>query len=171
MQFNEKLQKLRKETGMSQEQLAEKLHVSRQAISKWELGTSTPDTDNIVMISRCFQVPLEYLLMTDFDTVDEYNEELNKNIQSSGNKKPEIMIKTVILAAIGMLIICVAWLLTYQLQAWDMNMNGSAYTDALLYLKKCPLIIMLLVGVALIVFSIYLFLDDKKNKNTNSPTG
>ena len=47
MTFGEKLQRLRKTNGLSQEQLSEKLNVSRQAISKWELGT-IPDMDNIL---------------------------------------------------------------------------------------------------------------------------
>ena len=62
MTFGEKLQKLRRESALSQEKLAEQLHVSRQAISKWELGTAAPDTDNIVRLSKFFQVPLEYLV-------------------------------------------------------------------------------------------------------------
>lgn len=65
MTFGEKLQKLRRESALSQEKLAEQLHVSRQAISKWELGTAAPDTDNIVRLSKFFQVPLEYLMLED----------------------------------------------------------------------------------------------------------
>ena len=65
MTFGEKLQKLRLESALSQEKLAEQLHVSRQAISKWELGTAAPDTDNIVRLSKFFQVPLEYLMLED----------------------------------------------------------------------------------------------------------
>ena len=49
MKFGEKLQKLRKQNGLSQEQLAEKLNVSRQAISKQEMGT-IPDMENVVKI-------------------------------------------------------------------------------------------------------------------------
>ena len=51
MLLGEKLKKLRKARGLSQEQLADRLNVSRQAISKWELGESTPDTDNLVALS------------------------------------------------------------------------------------------------------------------------
>ena len=65
MTFGEKLQKLRRDSGLSQEKLAEQLHVSRQAVSKWELGTAAPDTDNIVRLSKFFQVPLEYLMLED----------------------------------------------------------------------------------------------------------
>jgi len=50
MTFGEKLQALRKSKGMSQEQLAAQAIVSRQAISKWELGESLPDTDNIIQL-------------------------------------------------------------------------------------------------------------------------
>lgn len=67
MTFGDKLQKLRKENHMSQESLAEQIHVSRQAISKWEQGTAMPDTDNIVILSKYFQVPIEYLLFDEYD--------------------------------------------------------------------------------------------------------
>ena len=48
MTFGEKLHLLRKHKGMSQEQLASKLTVSRQAVSKWELDNSLPDTENVI---------------------------------------------------------------------------------------------------------------------------
>jgi len=51
-----KIQQLRKDNGMSQEDLALKLTISRQAISKWELGEATPDTENIVQLSKLFCV-------------------------------------------------------------------------------------------------------------------
>lgn len=62
MTFGEKLQFLRKQSGLSQEQLAERLAVSRQAISKWELGSALPDTENVIQLGRLFQVSLDYLL-------------------------------------------------------------------------------------------------------------
>lgn len=51
MNFAEKLLNLRTQYGYSQEALAEKLNVSRQAISKWELGTTLPETDKVIAIS------------------------------------------------------------------------------------------------------------------------
>ena len=56
MTFGEKLQKLRRGSGLSQEQLAEKLDVTRQAVSKWELGDSLPDAGRILTLSRLFDV-------------------------------------------------------------------------------------------------------------------
>lgn len=62
MSISVKIQQLRKSNGLSQEQLAEKLDVSRQAISKWESGASFPDVEIIVLISELFKVSTDYLL-------------------------------------------------------------------------------------------------------------
>lgn len=57
-----KLYELRKKAGYSQEELAEKLNVSRQAVSKWECGESLPDTDNLITIARLYGVSLDELV-------------------------------------------------------------------------------------------------------------
>lgn len=62
MAFSDKLLNLRTQYGYSQEALAEQLNVSRQAISKWELGTALPDTDRVIAISNFFEVSTDYLL-------------------------------------------------------------------------------------------------------------
>lgn len=62
MTFSEKLQSLRKKNHLSQEQLAEQLGVSRQALSKWESGGSYPEMDKIIKISQMFSVTTDYLL-------------------------------------------------------------------------------------------------------------
>lgn len=56
---------LRKEKGFSQEQLAEKIGVSRQAVSKWERSGASPDTDNLIMLARLYEVSLDELLRTE----------------------------------------------------------------------------------------------------------
>lgn len=65
MALSEKLYSLRKKSGLSQEQLAEKLNVSRQAVSKWETGQSVPESDKLVAISDFFDVSLDYLMKDD----------------------------------------------------------------------------------------------------------
>ena len=62
MKFHEKLQKLRKEKGLSQESLAEMLDVSRQAVSKWENGQVFPETDKLIVLSEIFGVTVDSLL-------------------------------------------------------------------------------------------------------------
>lgn len=65
MSLSEKLYTLRKKSGLSQEQLAEQLNVSRQAISKWESGASCPESDKLIAISNYFNVSLDYLMKED----------------------------------------------------------------------------------------------------------
>ena len=61
MKFCEKLQKLRKEKGYSQEQLADLLDVSRQSVSKWESGTTYPEMDKLLSLCKIFNVSLDEL--------------------------------------------------------------------------------------------------------------
>ena len=62
MTLGEKLQRLRKARGMSQEELAARMGVSRQAVSRWELNLALPDTENVVRLSELFGVTTDYLL-------------------------------------------------------------------------------------------------------------
>lgn len=62
MIFADKLITLRKKAGWSQEELAEKLNVTRQSVSKWEGAQSVPDIDKILQLSRLFGVTTDYLL-------------------------------------------------------------------------------------------------------------
>ncbi|WP_026526000.1 DUF5680 domain-containing protein [Butyrivibrio sp. MB2005] len=76
MIFSEKLQLIRKSKGMTQEELAEKLDVSRQAVAKWESGQVYPDISNLIQIRNLFNVTVDYLVrdqecMVSFDTKEE----------------------------------------------------------------------------------------------------
>jgi len=62
MMFNEKLKELRKKKGLTQEDLASELNVSRQAITKWESGDGAPDIDNLRNIALFFHVSVDYLI-------------------------------------------------------------------------------------------------------------
>ena len=70
MTFSEKLKSIRKKSGMSQEKLAEKIGVSRQAITKWETGAGIPDIENMIAVSALFNISLDELLS---------NEKIEKN--------------------------------------------------------------------------------------------
>ena len=65
MTLGRKLQLLRKQQGLSQEALANQLSVSRQAVSKWELDASLPETENIIKLAKLFDVSFDYLLNDD----------------------------------------------------------------------------------------------------------
>ena len=63
MEFNNKLYELRKQKGLSQEELASRLNVSRQTVSKWEVGESAPDMEKLAAISELFDVSLDELVL------------------------------------------------------------------------------------------------------------
>ena len=68
MTLPDKIIKHRKSNGWSQEDFAEKLNVSRQAISRWENGTALPDAQNLLQISKLFGVSADYLLNDDYES-------------------------------------------------------------------------------------------------------
>ena len=65
MTLEEQIRNYRKQAGMSQEKMAELIGVSRQAITKWENGTGTPDIANLVAIAELFQISLDELLLNE----------------------------------------------------------------------------------------------------------
>ena len=86
MKISEKIVHLRKLNGLSQEELAEKLEVSRQAISRWEMGTAKPDANNILQLSMLFGVTTDYLLHDEYESdndlpkIKENNQILHMNL-------------------------------------------------------------------------------------------
>ena len=82
MEFNEKLQELRKNKGLTQEELAEALYVSRTAISKWESGRGYPSIDSLKEIAKYFSVTIDELLSS--DEVLSIAEEDNKQKEPMG---------------------------------------------------------------------------------------
>ena len=83
MEFNEKLQELRKQKGLTQEQLAEQLYVSRAAVSKWESGRGYPNIDSLKEISKYFEVSLDELLSSEeiLTVAEEDNRQKIHNLQ------------------------------------------------------------------------------------------
>lgn len=121
MEFNEKLQELRKIKGLTQEELAEHLHVSRTAISKWESGRGYPNIDSLKAISKFYGVTLDELLSGD---------EL-LTIAEEDTKQTEKRYRDL---AFGMLGISVSMLLF--LPFFGQNGNGAVQSVSLLALTN-----------------------------------
>ncbi len=83
MDFGEKLKALRTERGLTQEQLAAKLYVSRTAVSKWETGGGSPNLDSLQVVARLFDVSVDDLLSTD-DLIVLARDERRSTARSSG---------------------------------------------------------------------------------------
>ena len=86
-----KLVKLRKQNGLSQEELADKLGLSRQAVSKWERAEASPDTDNLICLAKLYNISLDELLSTEDDVDTIVKEQVKKD-----NKEEEKEDKTAI---------------------------------------------------------------------------
>ena len=93
MTIGEKLKAKRQEAKLSQQALAEKLHVSRQTISSWEVGRTYPDLDILVTISEIYQIPLDDLLKEDSNMV----EEITQKVKVSERRKIVNIILAVLL--------------------------------------------------------------------------
>ena len=82
MKLSDKIIQLRKSNGWSQEDLAEKLNVSRQAISRWEGATAQPDATNILQLSKLFGVTTDYLLNDEYESDNDLPKD--KEVKSDG---------------------------------------------------------------------------------------
>ncbi len=104
MTLGEKIQKLRKQRGLSQEALAEKVTVTRQTISKWELNQSVPDLDFIVQLSDIFNVSSDYLIKNELTEPDELPYRKRSCHLSEKNKR--IILIIISIAALTAIYVC-----------------------------------------------------------------
>lgn len=105
MSLAEKLVYLRKQKGLTQMELAEKLNVSRQAISRWEVGAAIPSTDNLMVLSVLYGVPIDYLLNNDAEDCCISSKEDQVGHEEKNRKKYVFL--SVIIAAITIILILV----------------------------------------------------------------
>ena len=85
-----RLYELRKKNGLSQEELADKLGISRQAVSKWERAEASPDTDNLILLAKLYGITLDELLNAeDAKDLAMENQESGKLEEVTENKKEE----------------------------------------------------------------------------------
>ena len=89
IEIADRLIKLRKQKGLSQEELADKLGISRQAVSKWERAEASPDTDNLICLAKLYGVSLDELLSSDDDIETIVKEQVKEE-----PKKDEIHLKS-----------------------------------------------------------------------------
>ena len=112
MTFGEKLSKLRKEYNYTQEQLADVLGVSRQAISKWELDIAYPETDKLIELGKLFECAMDYLLKD--EVTEKYDvepsgftgkvEKMGKKVLTDKNKRKAKKILKIVGIALAVLL-------------------------------------------------------------------
>jgi transcriptional regulator with XRE-family HTH domain len=154
MTFGEKLQQLRKQNGLSQEQLAEKLNVSRQAISKWEMGT-IPDMENVVKLGKFFDCSLDYLMNNEIDGMDDNSRKNEPLPQNEGLSKTLVFkVLYVVCIVVGVVLCFLMPLFAELYRAFDFKANGQCYTDASVYISKFPILGILLIAIMFIIIGI-----------------
>lgn len=128
MDLAERLTLLRKENGISQLELAEKLGVSRQAVSRWETGASIPSTEKLISLSKLYNVSMAYLIGEE-DATEKNDIEVNLDIAQQKTRKKNGSIfaekKFVILA------ICFVLLLVIVVVICSKNQSRAMSTSEL----------------------------------------
>ena len=160
--FGDNLKKVRKEKGLSQEALAEKINFVRQTISKWEKGLSIPDGDMLIKLSQVLEVPVETLLgsKVPLENTNAVNQAIQfqiinsllENSQREGAKMSGIMILGALISLIGAFF-SVALMTLATLN--DVTLNGTVGIIGLL--KGYGAMDFFIVSIAFIVLGIVLF--------------
>lgn len=123
MNFSEKLLTLRKAKDLTQEQLAEKLDVSRRSISKWESGQATPELEKIVALSAVFDVTTDYLLKSsEIDDLSVKTEMLEKQQQAilvREQKQRQILACVMYSVAIYLIFLAVYFIGHFYFEIWN----------------------------------------------------
>ncbi|MBR4027727.1 MAG: helix-turn-helix transcriptional regulator [Lachnospiraceae bacterium] len=155
MEFHEKLQELRKSRGLTQEELAKELYVSRTAISKWESGKGYPNIDSLKEISKYFSVSIDDLLS-------------GEKLLSIAEKENKSNIRNMCDLLFGIVDVCALMLIILPLypktiDGYIYSVNLFAYTETT-SLNRCIYWIMFLF---IIVFGMIKIIQTKSNTETN----
>ena len=111
MEFHERLYDVRKKAGMTQSDFAEKLDVSRQAVSRWEMGTAKPEFENLIAISDIFGVSVDYLLKGSETSIDEKNQSDEESEQEESETTANTAEKLWLAAVITFVVLAVVFTL------------------------------------------------------------
>jgi len=114
MTLGERIKNYRKNVGLSQEGLAEKMNVSRQAITKWENDNGVPDIDNLISLSKVMGISLDELVMGEKESDITY---IKKEVADQRNRNSVLYL----VAAFCFLIADVAWLISLILNIFNGN--------------------------------------------------
>jgi transcriptional regulator with XRE-family HTH domain len=139
MIFGEKLKSERKKRGWSQEELAEKLFVSRQSVSKWETGLNYPSIEVIIKLSDLFKVTIDELLRSD----KELREKVIKDSKRLAHPKLKFMVDVLFLIGAALLVIKIGIVLLNKFTALDFSLEGGKFL-----FNFGPLILMVGAGIA-----------------------
>ena len=152
MELSEKILQCRKALGLSQEQLAEQIGVSRQSISKWETGQSAPELDKLVALSRVFGISTDELLGNDRPAVPT---SIPANDYVQANLTRRIFTLGWITVLVGIIALILEWISLYFIRYAVINsatLHGMGFvTDVMYYAKTAPMCYVFAITVLLII--------------------
>ena len=123
MIFGEKLKSERMKNGWSQEELAEKLFVSRQSVSKWENNQNYPSIEIIIKVSDLFGVTIDELLRSD----EELKQKVIKDSKQLAHPKLKFFFDVLFLIGVFLLVIKIGALILNKFTDFDINLNGGLF--------------------------------------------
>lgn len=112
MSLAEKLVYLRKQKGLTQMELAERLNVSRQAISRWEVGAAIPSTDNLKFLGDIYEVPVDYFLNDEIEDISKKNKELDETTSHEQEKKGVFLNRRMVCILLAVILMLLAYIIS-----------------------------------------------------------
>ncbi len=165
--LKDNLKTLRKNKGLSQEELSVKLNVVRQTVSKWEQGLSVPDAEMLISISKVFDTPVSTILGENIDekennelkAISEKLEVINEQLAMNQKRKNKIIVNILIVIDICLvLLFIILALLESPYQNWDYSNPEWSVIGTLwhsfewIYFKVSPLMIIVITAILGIAF-------------------
>lgn len=165
--LKDNLKTLRKNKGLSQEELSVKLNVVRQTVSKWEQGLSVPDAEMLISISEVFETPVSEILgesieekeKNDLKVISEKLEVINEQLAMKQRQKRKMLVNTLIVADVGLILLFILLtVLGSPYQNWDYSDPEWSVIGTLwhsfewVYFKVAPfmIIVIMVIGVILV---------------------
>lgn len=112
MSLAEKLVYLRIQKGLTQMELAERLNVSRQAISRWEVGAAIPSTDNLKFLGDIYEVPVDYFLNDEIEDISKKNKELDETTSHEQEKKGVFLNRRMVCILLAVILMLLAYIIS-----------------------------------------------------------
>ena len=158
MTFGEKIQILRKQAGLSQENLAEKLNITRQTVSKWELDQSTPELEYIAKLADLYNVTTDYLIRENADSTgagdiseaDSMNAEMLEVRKESSAPSIALGIILTVMGMIGILI----FITLSVVHPWSVTNEIGTFEGLIGYLLGTKTVLYFVLSVVLVISGI-----------------
>ena len=165
--LKDNLKTLRKDKGLSQEELSIKLNVVRQTISKWEQGLSVPDAEMLISISEVFDTPVSTILgenifekeKNDLKVISEKLEVINEQLSINQKQKRKMIVNKLIIADVCLILLFILLaVLGSPYQTWDYSNPEWSVIGTLwhsfewIYFKIAPLMTIVITIILEIIF-------------------